>query len=193
MLKKILLAVAVLVVGLAAFIASRPAEFSLERSAKLGAPAEVVYAQLADFHRWSAWSPWEKLDPNMTREFSGAESGVGAAYAWQGAKAVGKGRMTITEARPSESLTIKLEFLEPFAATNTTRFTLKPEGDATAVTWRMEGQNDFLGKAAHLVMDLEKMVGPDFEKGLASLKDVAEAEAKKRAEAPKPEAPAPAP
>ena len=193
MLKKLLLAVAVLLVGLVAVIATRPAEFAIERSAKMSAPADVVYAQLTDFHRWSAWSPWEKLDPAMKRELSGPESGVGASYGWKGNDAVGEGRMIITEAKPDERVAVTLEFFKPFAAVSTLRFTIKPEGDASAVTWRMEGKNDFLGKAVSLVMDHEKLVGRDFERGLASLKALAEAEAKTRAEAPKPEAAAPSP
>lgn len=183
MLKKILIAVAVLLVGLVGLIATRPADFKLERNAKIGAPADVVFAQLNDFHNWKAWSPWEGKDPAQVTKFEGAESGVGAAYFWSGNDDVGEGRMTITESKPSELVNIKLEFLKPFAATNTTIFTLKSGAEGTEVNWAMSGKNDFMGKAVSLIMDMEKMVGPDFEKGLEKLKEVSEAAHKKQLEA----------
>ncbi|MEK6210123.1 MAG: SRPBCC family protein [Pseudomonadota bacterium] len=127
-----------------------------------------------DLHNWEAWSPWAKRDPQMKQNYEGAPAGTGAIYAWTGNKQVGEGRMTITESRPSDLIRIKLELFKPFAATNTAEFTFKPEGNQTAVTWSMTGQNNFIAKAVHLFMDMDKMVGKDFEAGLANLKTVTE-------------------
>lgn len=169
MLKKIAVGLVVLVVALAAFVATRPADFRISRSRTVAAPPDVVYPYISDFHQWPGWSPWEKLDPGMTREHSGSPAGTGASYHWAGNSQVGEGRMTITESRPNESVTIRLEFLEPFAATHTTRFDLAPSGAGTNVTWTMTGHNDFMAKAFGLFMDMDTMVGGDFEKGLANL------------------------
>lgn len=183
MLKKILIGLVVLLGALVAVVATRPADFKLERTAKIGAPADVVHAQLNDFHNWKAWSPWENRDPAQVTKFEGAESGVGASYFWSGNDDVGEGRMTITDSKPGELVTIKLEFLKPFAQTNTTIFTLKGGADGTDVSWVMTGQNNFMGKAFSMLMDMDKMVGPDFEQGLAKLKEVSEAAHKKQLEA----------
>ena len=119
-------------------------------------------------------SPWAKLDPSMKKTHEGAPAGTGAIYSWSGNDQVGEGRMTLTESRPSELIRIKLEFMKPFAATNTTEFTFKPEGNQTMVTWSMFGMNNFIAKAFGLFMNMDKMVGGDFEKGLASMKSVVE-------------------
>jgi hypothetical protein len=182
MLFKILVGVAAAVVlvvaGLAVIVAVQPSEFRIERSTTIAAPAPVVFAQVNDFHKWEAWSPWAKLDPSAKNAFEGAPAGSGAAFAWSGNSTVGEGRMTNVESRPSELVRIKLEFLKPFAATNTAEFTLKPEGERTAVTWSMSGHNTFLGRAVGLFVNMDKALGGEFEKGLASMKSVAEAAAK---------------
>lgn len=159
-------------------VAVQPATYHIERSATINAPASVVFEQVNDFHRWDAWSPWSKLDPAMKKSYEGASAGTGAIYYWNGNDQVGEGRMTITESRPSDLIKIKLEFIKPFAATNATEFTFKPQGNQTGVTWRMDGNNNFVGKAASLFMNMDKMVGTDFEKGLAQMKTLAEGTAK---------------
>jgi hypothetical protein len=178
MLKKILLGVLAVIVLLVLVVATRPSEFRIQRSATMGAPPPVVFALVNDFHAWPTWSPWERLDPAMKRTHSGAPSGTGAAYAWQGNDDVGEGRMTIEKSEPPSVVGIKLEFLKPFAATNTTTFTFAPEGPGTKVTWAMEGNNNFAAKAASLFMDMDKLVGADFERGLAAMKAASEKAAK---------------
>jgi uncharacterized protein YndB with AHSA1/START domain len=177
MLKKIGIVVVVLLVVLIAVIYTRPDEFEVTRSRTLTAPPETVYAQIADFRRWPQWSPWEERDPNMKREFSGAESGNGAKYSWVGNKDVGEGRMTITEAQPTERVAILLEFHEPFAATSVTEFRLAPSGQGTKVDWTMRGENGFPAKAMSLFMNMDKMIGDDFDAGLAKLEKVTAASA----------------
>ena len=182
MIKKILLgAVVVIVVVVAIFcvvVAMQPAHYHIERSATMNAPAPVVFNQVNDFHKWDAWSPWAKLDPNMKQSYEGAAAGPGAMYSWTGNSQVGEGRMTITDSKPSELVKIKLEFVKPFAATNATNFTFAPQGNQTAVKWTMDGDNTFMGKAFGLFMNMDKMVGGDFDKGLAQMKAVAETAAK---------------
>jgi uncharacterized protein YndB with AHSA1/START domain len=181
-LVKILLGVAaviVLVVGvLALIVAMQPSEFRIERTTTIAAPAPAVFAQVNDFHNWQAWSPWATLDPAAKSSFEGAPAGQGAMFAWAGNSKVGEGRMTITESRPSELVRIKLEFVKPFAATNTAEFTFKPAGDRTAVTWRMFGHHNFLSRAVFLFVNMDKALGSEFEEGLASMKSAAEASAK---------------
>jgi len=175
MLKKILIALAVIVIVFVAVVALQPSEFRVARTATISAPAPAVFAQVNDFHNWNAWSPWAKLDPAMKQTYEGAPAGTGAISTWTGNKDVGEGRMTITESRPSELVRIKLEFVKPFRATNTAEFTFKPEGDQTIVTWSMAGKNNIMAKAFGLFMNMDKMVGGDFEKGLARMKSVVEA------------------
>jgi carbon monoxide dehydrogenase subunit G len=174
MLKKILIALAAIVAVFVVIVALQPAEFRVARSATISAPSETVFAQVNDFHNWTAWSPWAKLDPAMKQTYEGAPAGTGAVSTWAGNKDVGEGRMTIIESRPSELIRIKLEFFKPFAATNTAEFTFKPAGDQTAVTWSMAGEKNFMAKAFGLFMNMDKMIGDDFEKGLANLKSVTE-------------------
>jgi hypothetical protein len=178
MLKKILIGLGALLALLLIAISLQPATFHVERSVTIAAPPETVFAQVNDFHAWGAWSPWEKLDPSMKRTHDGAPSGVGAKYAWVGNKEVGEGRMTIEKSTPGSEIGIKLEFLKPFEATNTATFRFEKAHDGTKLTWAMDGENTFLGKAMHLVMDMDKMIGPDFERGLAALKTAAENAAK---------------
>jgi hypothetical protein len=163
--------VVILVVILAflAFVATRPAEFRIARSRTLPATPATVHAYVNDFHKWPEWSPWEKLDPTMKKEWSGAPAGVGASYHWVGNNKVGEGRMTITDSRAPQSVTLRLEFIKPFAATNVAQFDLAPSGSGTNVTWAMTGQRNFVMKAFGLFMNMDKLVGTDFEKGLASL------------------------
>ena len=179
MIKKILLyglvAIVLIITIFCLVVAMQPAHYTVERSATINAPAPVVFAQVNDFHKWEAWSPWEKIDPNIKKEFSGAAAGNGAVYSWAGNNDVGEGRMTITDSRPSDLIKIKLEFVKPFAATDATEFHFTPQGNQTKVTWSLDGDKDFMGKAVGLVMNMDKMVGTDFEKGLAQLKSVAEA------------------
>jgi len=175
MLKKILIALAAIVVVFVAVVAMQPSEFRVARTATISAPAPVVFAQVNDFHKWEAWSPWAKLDPAATATFEGPTAGPGAIFRWAGNHEVGEGSMTITESRPTDLIRIKLEFLKPFAATNTVEFTFKPEANQTAVTWSMAGRNNFIAKAVCLFMNMDKMVGGNFEKGLAQMKSVVEA------------------
>jgi len=182
-LLKILLGVAaavvLVVVVLSLIVAMQPSEFRIERSAVIAAPAPAVFAQVDDFHNWEAWSPWAKLDPAAKNSFEGASAGKGAAFSWAGNNKVGEGRMTITESRPNELVRIKLEFLKPFDATNTAEFTFRPDGERTAVTWSMYGHNNFISRAVCLFVNMDKALGGEFEKGLASMKSAAEASAKR--------------
>src|SRR5947207_2720940 len=190
MLGKMLLigggSIAALLVLLAIVVAIQPSEFRVSRSAKMSAPPSAAFAQVNDYHNWDAWSPWAKLDPNAKVTFEGPTSGTGATFTWSGNDKVGAGRQTITESVPDELIRIKLEFEKPFKATNTAEFNFKPEGDQTLVTWSMFGSNNFMGKAISLFMDCDKMVGSEFEKGLASMKAIVEAPADKSDEGQKP-------
>lgn len=174
MLKKILIGLGAALALLLIVIAMQPAEFHIERSIDMNAPPEAAFAQVNDFHAWGKWSPWDKMDPGMKRSYEGAPSGVGAQYAWSGNNQVGEGRMTIEKSEPTQ-IVIKLEFLKPFAATNTATFTFTktPEGNKT--TWGMDGHNNFVSKAFSLFMNMDKLVGGDFERGLAAMKAAAEA------------------
>lgn len=180
MLIKILLWTAVALVGVVVLfviiVAMQPSDFRVARSAKMKAPPSAVFAQVNDYHNWDAWSPWAKLDPNAKVTFEGPTSGTGAKFAWSGNDKVGAGRQTIVESKPDELIRIQIEFEKPFKATNTAEFSFKPEGDQTLVTWSMFGKNNFLGKAVSLFMDCDKMVGSEFEKGLASMKAIVEAQ-----------------
>jgi uncharacterized protein YndB with AHSA1/START domain len=175
MFKKILIGLAVIVVVLVVIVALQPSEFRVVRSATISAPPPAVFAEVNDFHKWEAWSPWAKLDPAAKNSFDGPAAGTGAIFNWSGNNEVGEGRMTITESRPSDLIRIKLDFTKPFEATNTTEFTFKPEGNQTVVTWSMFGTNNFVAKAFCLFNSMDKMVGGQFEKGLASMKSIAEA------------------
>jgi len=177
MLKKFLLVVAALLAALLIVIALQPAEFRIERSARIRARPEVVFPFVDDLRVWNTWSPWAKLDPNMQTTYSGAEKGRGAIYEWSGNSDVGSGRMEIIDERVNQEVTIKLDFIAPFAASNLTTFQLTPDGDSTSVVWAMTGKNGFMAKGFSLFMDMDKMVGDDFEKGLADLAQKAEAQA----------------
>jgi hypothetical protein len=175
MLKIILIALPILIAVLGIVVAMQPSEFRVVRTAALSAPAQALFAQVNDFHIWEAWSPWEKLDPALRRTYEGAPAGTGAIYSWVGNNQVGEGRMTIIESHPNDFIRIKLEFLKPFAATHTAEFTFKPEGDRTQVTWSMFGERNFLSKAIGLFMNMDKMIGDNFEQGLAQMGSTAAA------------------
>jgi uncharacterized protein YndB with AHSA1/START domain len=165
------------------FVATRPASYHVERVWTIDAPAEIVFAQLEDLRAWAAWSPWEKRDPTMEKSYDGPVGQVGSSYSWQGNDEVGKGTMTITERVPNEHLGIKLEFKEPFASVAETDFYLASAGPAsTRVTWAMDGNNTFMGKLFGVFMDFDSMIGADYERGLAALEAVSEAEVQKLAD-----------
>ncbi len=174
MLKNILIALAVIAIVFVGVVAMQPSEFRIVRTATISAPAPAVFAQVNDFRNWEAWSPWAKRDPAAKTTFEGPSAGTGAIFRWAGNHESGEGSMTITESRPSDLIRIKLEFLKPFVATNTAEFIFKPEGKHTAVTWSMAGRNNFIAKAVCLFMSRDKMVGGDFEKGLARMTAVVE-------------------
>jgi hypothetical protein len=167
--------VLVLLALLILLISVQPSDFRIKRSAAFAAPPAVCFAQVNNFHKWEAWSPWAKMDPACKNEFAGPDSGEGAIFGWAGNKKVGEGKMTILESKPNELIRIRLQFIKPFAATNTAEFTFTPEGDQTKVTWAMFGKQKFINKAFCLVMNMDKMVGGDFERGLSSMKLLAEA------------------
>ncbi len=166
--------ITVLILALVVFAATRPSTYRVERSATIPAPAGLVLPLLNDFHRWAAWSPWEGLDPTMKRTHSGAASGVGAVYAWDGSKKAGMGRLEITESAPPATITIQLDFLRPFESHNTTRFHLAAERPATRLTWTMEGPSSFMTKPMGIFVSMDTMIGKDFETGLAKLQRVGE-------------------
>lgn len=174
MIKIILLVLAATVVLILVLATFQPAEFRVTRSATLAAPALAVFSEINDFHRWQAWSPWEKMDPNLKRTFEGPASGMGSIYSWEGNKKVGSGRMTIAASLPSELIRIRLEFLKPWESTCVTEFTFGREGSGTLVTWTMSGPNSFMAKLINVFTSMDKMIGSDFEKGLANLKSAVE-------------------
>lgn len=174
MLKTIGIIIAVLIVGVLILAATKPDNFRLERKATIKAPPEKVFGFLSDFKQWAAWSPWEKKDPAMKRNFGATTAGKGATYAWEGNKDVGIGNMEIAESTPPSKLAIKLNFVKPFEASNLVNFNLTPAAGGTEVAWSMEGKNNFMSKLMQVFMSMDKMVGPDFEAGLANLKAAAE-------------------
>ena len=178
MLKKILLGAVVMIVVLIAvfliMVMLQPSHYQVERTATINAPAPVVFGLVNDFHKWETWSPWEKLDPAIKKSFEGPPAGTGSMYSWSGNSEVGEGKITITESRPSDLVKLRLEFIKPFAATSVTDFTFTPSGNSTNVKWTMAGENNFIAKAFSMFMNMDKMVGGDFEKGLAQMKKVAE-------------------
>lgn len=174
MLKVVLVAIVLVLGALLAYAATRPDSFRVERTASIQAPPERVFPFISDFQRWPAWSPWEKKDPAMKRSLGAATSGQGATYAWEGDKNVGKGRMEIAESMPPSRVRLKLDFEKPFEAHNSVEFRLEPRGGATHVSWAMEGPMPFLSKLMSVFMDFDRMIGADFEAGLAALKAAAE-------------------
>lgn len=170
------LTIVVLIAIFLIYVAMKPAHFHVERTAQIAASPATVFDNVNDLHKWTAWSPYMDLDPNVTQTYAGPQSGVGSSMTWSGNSKAGAGTMTIIESRPSELIRIRIDFLKPFAATDTAIFTFQPEGGQTKTTWAMEGENPFLFKAVDTVMNMDKMVGDDFEKGLSRLKKVSEAQ-----------------
>jgi hypothetical protein len=172
---KILIAVVVVIALLVVIVAMRPSTFRVERAATIAAPAEVVFDKVNNLRTWGAWSPWEKKDPDMKRTYGGPPSGVGSTYAWAGDGNVGEGRMTIERSERPSLVQIKLEFFKPFEGTNTATFNFTPDAGGTKVTWVMDGRYNFITKGVSMFMDMDKMIGNDFEAGLAALKAQSEA------------------
>jgi uncharacterized protein YndB with AHSA1/START domain len=170
----IAIVVGLLFLALVIFIATRSDTLHVERSALINAPADVVFAIINDLHQWILWSPYDKRDPHMQKTFEGAPVGPGASYAWNGNKEVGEGRLTIVDCTPGELVTMQLEFTRPFACQNRVDFKLVPTADGTRVSWIMEGKNNFISKAMSLIINMDKVVGTDFEQGLANLNSVAQ-------------------
>jgi uncharacterized protein YndB with AHSA1/START domain len=168
----IVLAVAIAIVLILA--AMKPDTFSIRRGATIKAPPEKIFSLINDFHQWGSWSPWENKDPAMKRTYTGAASGRGAVYAWDGNKNVGSGRMEILDASSPSKIVIKLDFFAPFEARNTAEFTMLAQGDTTGVDWLMHGPASFMSKLMQMFMNIDKMVGKDFEAGLSNLKKLAE-------------------
>jgi Polyketide cyclase / dehydrase and lipid transport len=175
MIKKILLGLVVALLALVGFIASRPSAFTVQRSLAMKAKPEYIFPFVNSFYRWTDWSPWNFLDPEMKRTYEGPVVGVGSVYAWSGNDKVGEGRMTLEESRKNELVRIKLELTRPFASTSTTTLTIKPASEGSEVTWALEGHRDFMGKTASLFVDMDAMIGKDFEAGLATLRLESEA------------------
>lgn len=174
MITNLLIALGVVVVLFLIFVATRPSDFRITRSNSIAAPPDAVFPHVNDLHNWDAWSPWAKRDPAAKRTFEGAAAGPGAVFKWAGNKSIGEGTMTIVDSRSADFIKIRLEFLKPFKATNQAEFDFKPENGRTIVIWSMTGRYNFFSKAFGLFVNMDKMIGGDFEKGLASLKSVAE-------------------
>jgi carbon monoxide dehydrogenase subunit G len=170
----VVIGVVVLVAAFLVFAVTRPDTFRVQRAASINAPPEKIFAHINDFHRWRAWSAYEEKDPAMKRTLSGAANGKGAVYEWEGNRDIGKGRMEITETSPPTKVTIALDFVRPFEAHNIVEFTLEPNGDSTRVTWAMHGPSPYAAKLMGIFVNLDSMIGKDFEIGLARLKTVAE-------------------
>jgi uncharacterized protein YndB with AHSA1/START domain len=174
MLKKILIALVVLIGGFSVVVALQPSDFRVEKTATIDAPASTVFPHVNDLRNWDAWSPWAKLDPDAKIAFQGPDAGKDASMSWAGNSSVGKGQMTVVESRPDDLVSLKVDFTEPMEGTSTSEFTFKPEGERTSVTWTMGSHHGFIGKAMCLIMNGKKMIGGEMEKGLAQLKAVAE-------------------
>jgi uncharacterized protein YndB with AHSA1/START domain len=168
----VLLAVAIAVVLILA--ATKPDTFSVRRTATVKAPPDSIFPLITDFHQWGGWSPYENKDPAMKRTYSGAASGRGAVYAWEGNNNVGSGRMEILDAAAPSKIVIKLDFFTPFEGHNTAEFTMLPQGDVTSVTWLMHGPAPFMSRLMQVFINLDNMIGKDFEVGLANLKRLTE-------------------
>ena len=168
---KLILAAILLILVYAWF---KPKTFRVERSTVINVAPEKVYKHVADFHNWQAWSPWEGLDPQLKRTYAGPSEGVGAAYSWEGNNKVGAGRMELTSADPRTGLSLNLDFFRPFKASNITDIAFTPERGGTRVNWAMHGPHPFVMRLMSIFVSMDKMVGKDFEKGLAQLKAVSE-------------------
>ncbi len=184
MLSMVAIGVVVLLIVLAIVIATRPDTFRVERSIVVNAPADLVFPYVNDFHQWTQWSPFENLDPNLKRTYTGAPAGVGAEYGWSGNNKAGEGSMVIKESVPAQRIALDLRFTRPFKQTNLTEFTFKPTSEGVQVKWAMSGKNNVMGKAMSLVMNMDKFLGREFNKGLGNLKTVSESQAGRTASLP---------
>jgi hypothetical protein len=178
MFKKILTILVFAILTFVIIVAIQPAEFQITRTAIIRAAPSAIFPHINNLHNWEAWSPWAKLDPKAKNTFEGPDEGVGAKLSWDGNNEVGKGTMTIMESVPDNLIRIKLDFMKPFEATSTSEFRFNREDEQTVVTWTMSGKNNFIGKAIGLVMNCDKMVGTQFEQGLANLKSESEGKSK---------------
>lgn len=174
MINTLIIIVAVLIAAILIYAATRPDTFRVQRAMSIKAPPEKIFPLINDFRQWEAWSPWEKVDPEVKRAYSGAASGKGAVYEWSGNNEIGQGRMEIIESSPSSNITLKIDFIKPFAASNMIEFTLTQQEDATTVTQAMYGPSPYISKLMGIFCSMEKMVGSKYEEGLASLKAIAE-------------------
>ena len=174
MIKKIGIVLILLIAVLLIFAATRPNSFRVERTATINAPPEKIFPLINDFHRWGSWSPYEKLDPAMKRNMTGAASGKGAVYEWEGNAKAGTGRMEITESAPDSRVAIQLDFSKPMEGHDVAEFTLEPRGGSTQVTWAMHGASPYYAKVIGVFFSMDRMIGTDFEAGLANLKRIAE-------------------
>jgi polyketide cyclase/dehydrase/lipid transport protein len=174
MLKKILIGLAVLILGFVVVVALQPSEFQMERSTKIAAPAADIFPLVNDFHKWDSWSPWAKLDPNAKIGFEGPPEGEGAIMTWSGNSEVGEGKMTLTESRPNELIKTRVDIVKPFAGSSTADFTFKPDGDQTAVTWSVAAHHNFLEKGLCLIFGGKRMMSGLMDKGLAQMKAAVE-------------------
>jgi uncharacterized protein YndB with AHSA1/START domain len=172
--KKIAIVIVLLIAALIGFAATKPDTFSVQRTATIKAPPDKIFPLINDFHSWSDWSPWEKMDPTMKRTHSGAPNGKGAVYEWEGNSKVGTGRMEIVDVSPPSKVTIKLDFLKPMEGHNIAEFALDPQGDSTNVTWAMHGPAPFISKIMQVFISMDKLIGKDFDTGLGNLKTIAE-------------------
>ncbi len=174
MLKIVFFVLVGAIAALLVYAATRPDSFRTERSLDIAAPPEKLFPLIDDLRRWREWSPYEKKDPGMQRTLGGPLAGVGATYEWKGNREVGQGRMEIVDSQPPRLIRIQLDFISPFEAHNTAEFTLAPSGNGTRVTWALSGPSPYLSKLIGLFMDMDKMIGRDFEAGLSNLKTLAE-------------------
>jgi len=174
MFKKIALVLVVLLVAVLGYAATKPDSLHVQRSATIKAPADRIFPLINDFHSWSAWSPYEKVDPAMKKTYSGPANGKGAVYEWEGNSQVGQGRMEITDTSDPSRVTIKLDFIKPFEGHNVAEFTLVPQGDSTAVTWAMDGPSPYVVKLMGVFVNMDNMIGKDFDSGLTNLRALAE-------------------
>ena len=175
-LLSILLVLVVIVGVFCAVVATRPNEMKVSRTATMKATPAAVFEQVNDFHKWDAWSPWAKMDPNATATFEGPTAGKDAKMSWDGNSDVGEGSMTIVESEPNDHVRIKLDFIKPMPGTNDVLMKIEPKGDETQLTWSMAGEMNFMMKAVGMFMDCDKMVGDQFDKGLANMKGIVESQ-----------------
>jgi uncharacterized protein YndB with AHSA1/START domain len=174
MIKKVLAGIAVVLAILLIYGASKPGDFRVQRTIAMQTSPEKIFPLINDFHQWPSWSPWEKLDANMKRTFSGPPNGTGSVYEWDGNNKAGKGRMEITDCVPASKIGIKLDFIKPMEGHNNIEFTLQPSSRSTNVTWVMSGPLTYPGKVMTVFVSMDKLIGSDFETGLANMKAVAE-------------------